>query len=352
MKKLVALLICSTLYLTGCTKEYTKTDVEKFVIDETHQKDYKVCAVPEEVRDKEGYTDYLWCVNAAKTNFKFSVLDNYGWGMESVDNYLMTDYPEAVLHYMKPHLPELKHFTIETSLNEYGMYQGGLSCDFADREELRACYDELQLIQKRLADFGFENVAAFYVMRYKSPLRNQLLNYEQQSGEIVGRINDNKAYVDLLNRYIRTVLDYRYNVIETFTAEEIANALEGYEGKVGLYTGTQTDRNCFERDKVRYYDNIVGHDPFSITFGSLYEILQQEGFAPSGNSWHYTFVGTNNDIYEVSYDFCDYDVGDKSGYYYLKNEEPIPMQDGKCNYFSVFEIEEMTGLKLVAHQLK
>lgn len=348
MKKLAILITVGILYLTGCTKEYGKTDIEKFVRQETSLRKYEVSDEVTEIQDEEGYTDYRWTVTVPGSDFKFYVLDDYGWGLESTYNHLSTDYDDAALNYIKEDMPELQYFTIETAKDEYGMYRGELIGSFTDRADLRACYDELQTIKKACSDLGFKDLSVFYYIQYMSPLRNQLPDYEQQYGDIGGMTDKEQSYEDFFNQYVRVVLDYRYDVLNTFTDKEIREALKNCDVKVGLYFGEQTDRKEFEEDKVRYYDDIIGHDQFNITFGSLYEILKREGFNPVGNPWHYTFTGNQNDVYEISYDFADYQQGKHTGYYYLKNGEQVPTAYYSYNYFSVFEIEEMTGLKLVA----
>ena len=108
-----------------------------------------------------------------------------------------------------------------------------------------------------------------------------------------------------------------------------------------------------KEDNTTFYDDLCASQfGYGISFGTLYEILEREGFNVSGNNEHYSFADFNGNIYEISYDFINVDgKNDESNhYYYLKNGEPVKMAADFYNHFSANKIEEMCGLKLYIGQ--
>ena len=183
------------------------------------------------------------------------------------------------------------------------------------------------------------------------PLRN-VTDYVIDDADIFGSTDREKSWDEMLAEYITTILDYRYDT-SLVTEEQIDAALADYEMRVGIYRGDAVDRELYEPEKIEYYDDIIANKYYyGISFGSLYEILRREGFDVSGDVWHYSFTGADGSVYEISYDFIDslytdYDYTPRDGYYYLRDGEVQTMGAYFHNHFTVREIEELTGLKLV-----
>lgn len=351
IKKLVLAVIAALIFavMTGCTTDYNKNDIEEFVSQELHLADFTVSDTYEEFEGDDGYTDRIWTVTDNHSSIAFHVVDDYHWGMESMTNYLWTDYSESVLYNIAENLNGSEVLKFDCTSDENGIFSAKISCSYKNKNELAACAAELKKLQDELEALGYPDLNIGYQVMFEHPLRN-VTNYVIDDGDFFGRICDEIIYDDMLNEYITTLMDYRYDDMYLLSDEEILAALDEYPYIVGKYSGSQTDRKLYEEELIEYYHNIIANKySYGISFGSLYEILKTEGFDVQGDFWHYTY-SFNGDVYEISYDFNDKvfdDFQGNNGYYYLKNGEEIPMDYYFYNHFSVKKIKELTGLTLL-----
>lgn len=350
MKKLFALLVVCVLLFTACTTDHDQHDIEHFVKTALQIRNFKVSPDVKKYTGEDSYEDEVWTVRVPKTGLEFHVIDDFRWGMESLTNSLRTDYDAAVLDHIKDQLPKFEHLEPVTSHNEAGICSARLMGAYSSKEELYGCWQDLQAMQQAFADLGYNDLFLFYDIQYMDPLRDVIPGRVQDDGDSCYSTQSSHTYEDMLDTFVRTALKYRYDSIDTFTEEEIAHALKDYTRLVGRYDGTQQDTWDYEPDKITYYGDILSCGRYTISFGSLYEVLVREGFEPIGNAWHYTFTSPQNDVYEVSYDFNDHVYEDpylQTGYYYLKNGEVCLPEYYDANHFTIQEIEEMTGLRLI-----
>ena len=340
------------LCMAGCTTKSEKGEIETYIKEELGISDFKVSDKYQEIVDEDEYTDKVWTVTVPKTGMEFHVIYDVHWSLISTGSSLNTDYDEAVFSFIQDELPKFQylHFNSDTDTN--GIYNGEITGSFQNARELKKCYNELKTLKSSFTDLGYSDLSVYYKLEYEHPLRN-ITKYVENSGDSWGRTDDDLSYEKMLNEYIITSLDYRYTVIDSFTDEQIKNALADNRNPVGIYRGDKENREDFEKEKIEYYDAIIASpNGYGISFGSLYEILKQEDFEVTGDYWHYRFIGTNGVTYEISYDFNDYPYGGKdgetyTGYYFLKAGEITLMDAYGYNHFNVYEIEEMTGLRLV-----
>lgn len=343
---LTLLVALTGVITTGCVTEYDRDDIAEYVrglgVDGVVSDSYAV------VEDEKGYDDRYWTVTL-DNGLTFHVIDDYGWGMESVSNYLRDDYSESALAFIADSLPEFEYlrFVIEPG-DEYSAH---IVASYTTPDELKACRNELAALRVAFTDLGFDGLSVRYALEYMHPLRN-VTDYVIDDADIFGFTDNEKSWDEMLAEYITTILDYRYDT-SLVTEEQIDAALADYEMRVGIYRGDAVDRELYEPEKIEYYDDIIANKYYySISFGSLYEILRREGFDVSGDAWHYSFTGADGSVYEISYDFIDslytdYDYTPRDGYYYLRDGEVQTMGAYFYNHFTVREIEELTGLKLV-----
>ena len=122
-----------TLALTGCTTPYERKDVAAYVQDKLGLTDAVVAEERREVHGEDDYTDYIWDVTEADGTV-FCVLDDYYWGMESVQNSLRDNWNEVhIRQYLDQ--ADLTGFRVEADEDEMSIVTqvGG----FAGRTELR-----------------------------------------------------------------------------------------------------------------------------------------------------------------------------------------------------------------------
>ncbi len=348
MKKKLILLAACALFLGGCTTEYKKSDIEQFVTEELQIRNYTVYVNTREIEGEDGYHDEVWTVLDQANNVKFHVINDYHWGMETLCNSLETDYDKAVLNQIKQELPKFDFLTVELSQNEAMVWSAKILGAYKDKEELFSCCKELELLKRAFADLGYPKLSILCQLEYHNPLRETIRTWEVDDADHLSYTDDEIKQDEILRRFVKTALDYRFDVIDSFTEEEIAESVAYYKNNVGICRTKREEREKLNANEIEYYDDIVSHYHNDVTYGTLYEILLREGFEPSGSAWHYQFTGQEGDVYEISYEFSDYPYDhDITGYYYLKNGEPVLMQYHYRNYFSLEEVREMTGLDLV-----
>lgn len=128
--------------LAGCTEDYDREDIEKYVKETYQLRDFTVSRKPREVVDEEEYTDYLWTVKLKDgSGITFYVMDNYGWGSEWVTNYLYDNFDDVALEYMYEQYGGST--LLELEKDDEALRNVSLTADFEDRKELQEVFVEL-----------------------------------------------------------------------------------------------------------------------------------------------------------------------------------------------------------------
>lgn len=339
-------LLCA-LYLCGCTTDYDQEDIADYVREKYGLQNFSVSRSPKEVTDEEGYTDYIWTIKLEENpDFRFRVKDDYGWGMESVSNYLHDDYADVALSFLYNQYNVPTSFTLSKDIRS-DMVNSAVTGSFQNRRELQQLFTDFEQFANYVYQAN-ENIGIAVDFQMENPLRDRC-EYIVDDGDCHSTfyLVTDEDYENALREYLLTCLDYRFEEqLTEFTDEEIQNALIDYEQRIGISeTGSEDGPFTFYDDLCasKYY--------YGVSFGTLYEILRREGFEVTGDCWHYSFTGTDGSLYEISYDFCDFPFDDdaggtRNGYYYLKDSEQVPMSSYFYNHFSENQIREMTGLVL------
>ncbi len=353
--KIAVTLLFPVLLLGGCRTEYDRRDIFQYLKGQYDIPGFIVGNEPQEMKDGQGYTDYLWTVRLKNdSELVFHVLDDTGWGMESVSNYLWTDFDDVVMCRRYEEYGEMPRFTLEVTRDEEHdvMISSILTASFETEQQLQQLFRELQDFSEFYEENGYGTQIRVN-LQMENPLRYRCA-YVVDDGDYVSspKAFTAKDYETARNKYILTCLDYRFeDQLKQFTEEEIAEALKDYRYCIGI------SRDGTEDGEPDYYDDLCANQfAYGVSFGTLYEILSREGIEIEGNSWHYSFQGIDGSLYEISYDFCDYpfetDTGTCNGYYYLKDGEKVPMAAYFYNHFTKREIREITGLVLTIGERK
>lgn len=334
------------LFLTGCRTEYGRDDVKDFLKSSYDMPKFRVSKNRETFVGEDGFTDYLWEVQLKDENkTTFYVVDDQAWGMEWTYNKLKTDFDDVILEKLYWEYEEPLTFDLEKVMDENGRtYCITLVGQYDSKQELSDRIQELEQFLRYYEEHGYGT--SFYgEILMMNPLRDHI-KYVIHDGDYhfySDYEEKENRYEDALTQYVQVCLDYRFEEkLNEITPEEIDMALEDYPYRVGLLRDAENPENC------EFYEDLCGSRfGYGISFGTLYEILLREGFDVTGDSWHFCFQGVDGSIYEISYDFCDYvtDEG-QNGYYYLKDDEIIPMAAFFYNHFCKNEVEAMTGLSL------
>ncbi|MFI3213304.1 MAG: hypothetical protein R3Y24_08165 [Eubacteriales bacterium] len=348
IKKSILVVICMLL-LSACVEDYDKNDIKDKVKSDIGLTKFEVDQETSIRIEEDKYEDIIWNITDSNTGMVFHIVDDFYWGMESVSNSLWDDYDAAVLSFIYEDLPELQYLSIYVGIED-GLYVGRINGEFADLEELKSCYEELEFLKESFSDLGYQGLSIWYELEYMHPLRNAVSVYIEDSGDISGRTSYDKTYEEMKTICMLTALDYRYDVVNDLSAEELEEILEDYNNRLGIYRGEAEEFDEYELEQITYYDDIIANKySYGVSFSTFYEVLVREGFEVTGDCWHYSFIGKDDICYEISYDFTDYDYGENKGYYYLKDNVKTPMGYYFYNHFNRNAIEEMTGLRLVLY---
>lgn len=345
--KLLIVSLC-IVFISGCTTDYDRKDIIEYVEDTLGITNFTVASSSYTIEDNEGYTDNIWDITMNDTGVTFHVIDDFGWGLESVSNYLWDDYNSNVLEYLSDKLPNFNYLTYETYVDESDATRAYIEAYFENEEQLLACYNELLDLKECFITLGYPDLSIRYSIKFNHTYRFTNGEYEDTSGDSTGLTNYEPSYESMKNKYIMCALDYRYDCVFTLSKQELQEAITLSDDLVAIYKGTKEDKDEYEEEFITYYYDIVCSPyGYGISFSSLYEILLQEGFEVSGEPTHYTFVGLDDIEYEISYSFNTYQFDTHIGYYYLINGEITPMNAYFYNHFFSIQIKNMTGLTLV-----
>ncbi|MDO5132766.1 MAG: hypothetical protein Q4D81_07270 [Eubacteriales bacterium] len=338
------MLIGIMLLLSGCVRKYGRSEIASYVRRQTGRSSMIVSEGYREIQeDEEGYLDHLWTVTDSDSGTVFHVLDDYYWTMEKVQNRLLHDYDACVFLSLldQEKIPRPEQLSLKKT-QESGLVSVIISCTFKDTESLRACYEALRTLREGLEEAGYPGLEVPYTVKYQNPLRGRV-DYEVDEGDTQGSIGDvdEEEYARMREKYLCCALDYRFeDALREFDDSEI-NALVHSPGTVRILNEGEA------------YEDVIGSPKYEgISFGTFFEILRREGFRPSGNAWHFTWVAKDGSKMEFSYDFCDLSGFNdargklKSGYYYIRDDKKIRMKAYYKNHLEAPEINALTGLRL------
>ena len=148
MKRSVFIILAIFLVmLTGCTKNYGRSDIKEYIEKNIGIKGYKLAIKPMSKEGTDGYTDYYWHVKYK--DIEFDVIDDHFWGMESASNYLDDDFDQVVLDYFYEKYNNKYKITYKKDL-VYG--ENKLICEVAN-EQKEINYDKLQDCYNNMVEF-------------------------------------------------------------------------------------------------------------------------------------------------------------------------------------------------------
>ncbi len=352
----VCLCLCAALLmLTGCTVDYDRSDIDSYVRDTYGITQFRLAKESRELVGEDGYTDYLWTVELWEpSGVTFTVTDDYHWGAESVTNYLHSDYEARMLVHYAEEYGALEQLQVKSG-TEDGLTYAYLSGSYATRGELESLFRELTAFRDYVAAAGYAVENSFFAeFLMDFPLRDRMenpdgeLSYTVTDGDFSTRVTGVEE-ADLqaaLDRMLQTCVAYGYTApLADFTEGEISSAVYRSGDRIWVH------EPGMEQGMYRALDTaLASRYSYGISFGALYSVLTETGFAVEGSRWHYTFVGADGAVYEVSYDLYAPNEAEPQAanhYYYIKDGQQVWMPHYFYNHFSEKAVEEMLGLDIL-----
>ena len=239
----------------------------------------------------------------------------------------------------------LPHFTLDEN-EEEGLYSYTLIGKFDSKEELRQLYAESESLQAYAAEKGFDIPGSFsYHLLMQSPIRgDSMLNHFIYDGDSIGCVTNitGDTVKEAMAEYVQAYTEYHFSdLYDKFTEDEVTEAVSGSDYRLAMVRENGTV----------FYNDLCASGSDEVSFGTLYEILEREGFDVKGNNEHYSFTDASQNTYEIAYPSDDFinangTTNESDHSCFLKNGVPVEREYNDYYDVTTSEIEEMFGLKL------
>lgn len=315
MKKYIKILvfICLMCVLSGCTKDYKKYDIKKYVKNELGLTKFTVSNSYVPVRDYEGRTDRYWTVHDDLNDITFFVFDNYYYDSEDNFNELLNNYYSAYYLKNEKSINKNNNLTYEKLVTkEYpDYYEIELYCSYTSKSELEKCYNSAKYVN----DYFKGKEEFHYEFTYNYPNRSKKTSsINADYGGVFSKIIDEGK--DLYFDYFYYGIVYNVNsILKEMTPAEYNSVINGIDA-YKIYKEDSTG------NKIKEYENIYGYG-LGVSCNGLYNILKEEGYEVTGTPNNFK-VSYNNKIYEFSDEFLKYNSyrGFDTYYYVVTNLYP------------------------------
>ena len=332
---LCAILCLMMLSLTGCRlTHYNRKEAVEYLKELFPDESIHVSFFYRTRPSERNYKNRVWQVRFKdQPKLVFEVVSNEGYGRESVEHWLTTNYNYVYgKYYFEQYLMSNNTaFTVGDSKNILWLKAG-----YSNRKELDAVVNDTWNIDQYMKSQN-RPVELVYEFKFLSPLDKVSEEYDTRYWtDSIG--STEQLLEKVTTSYALYCADYRLNNISEFTYTELKHYIT-LSDRSDMFQIIRTDGTS------EAYDDLILNGP-EISFGALYEVLSRNGFRTEGTPEKFSAIGINNDIYEFSYSYNDYyfDESDKLGYYYMKNGEKIPMKYyHKCHFNRSF-LEEISGI--------
>lgn len=319
-KKIVLIFI--VFLLLGCTKKYTKNDIQKYVKTKLNLSEITILTNYEEVQEVDSNNDYhtnkIWTVLDKKNNITFHVKEEIQIvpAFEAKNN-LVDDYYESVFLNYYDGLSKEKSLILDTKESSLGMNNVVLSCNYKNKAEIKECFESLKKYQKYYLNKGFN-------LSISTLFKCSIEKYLQYSNTILIPTNIIKLDDIGEKKQEKILLEYfKFGLLNQF--DLIISDMDENDIKLVMNNNyTNKIYKLSENNTKEYYENLIASNISEISIGALYKILKFEKYNIDGSPWHYTVFTSNNDKYEFSYDFVgkEYENFIEQNYY-VKNGEKV-----------------------------
>ena len=317
-------LILSFLILTACTKKYDEEDVRKYIREEMHISTFKILSGPVDVKGEDSYTDQEWTISTdefgLEDDFVFHVYNDYYYSLEWTSNRLDNDlfYRKQLFLLDTFDLPEGVS-TEEAKDGSGRAWSVNFVCPLTSRADFIKAASAAARIQTALSSApAFQDTEFSFSLKIgvSDPVTDACIDGRQYSFSF-----DSLTPPSEISDKISALSDnYLMDCIE-----------KGLLDRMDEYTIPERSRVINESDdntEIRRIDQNSAAYPgyaynyyYDIPYGTLYRILEQEGYELNGDWKAFSFTGSDGQIHSFAY-------GDNK------------------NVVSVDDINAMTGLDL------
>jgi len=248
--------------------------------------------------------------------------------MESLANYLHDDY-EAVAAEALLDAYGRAAFDVEAAADDEGMRNLTLTGSFANRDGLDELLDDVAdflayadercdasdlavAVSFESPDTYLESVGNDFVWALPTDVNATFRTSESPDEQIAAAEDE----------YLAACIDYRLDDrLSAFSDSEIERVVSASEHQLQVN---------YPDGSSATYDDLLGGSNWNVSLGTLYEVLEREGFSPTGTGAHFSFVGADGCTYEFCSDFqgAATSLTTQRDYYWRRLDEPRAIDRG------------------------
>lgn len=317
-------LILSFLILTACTKKYDEEDVRKYIREEMHISSFKVLSGPVDVKGEDSYTDQEWTISTDEfgldDDFVFHVYNDYYYSLEWTSNRLDNDlfYRKQLFLLDTFDLPEGVS-TEEAKDGSGRAWSVNFVCPLTSRADFTKAASAAARIQTALSSApAFQDTEFSFSLKIgvSDPVTDACIDGRQYSFRF-----DSLTQPSEISDKISALSDnYLMDCIEKGLLDRMDEYTIPERSRVINASDDNTEIRRIDQNSAAYPGYAYNYY-YDIPYGTLYRILEQEGYELNGGWKAFSFTGSDGQIHSFAY-------GDNK------------------NVVSVDDINDMTGLNL------
>lgn len=323
-KRLIILVFMMLLILIACSKEYDEDDVKRYIRDDLHISSFKILSGPTENENGAGSTDQMWTVSTdvydLGKDLIFHIYNESYWELEWSSNRLADD-----LHLQKQlvlledcALPDGVSLEEEKNSSDRvcSVY---FSYPLSGREDFANATSAVTTLQSSFNSFPSIMDTDFYFC-LKVKVSDPVTEAGISDRVYPVRFNGTTSPSEITDSFAKQSDDYLMDCIEQGLLDRMDEySIEERTAVIRAQSNNTEIRRMNETTAA--YPGYAYNYYYDIPYGTLYRILEQEGYALTGDWKSFSFTGSDGEVHAYAY-------GDNK------------------NVISVDEINEITGLNL------
>lgn len=303
-KIVIISILMMLLCLTACTKKFDEEDVKKYIRDDMHISSFKILIGPVDVKGEDGYTDQEWTVSTdvfdLGEDLVFHVYNDVYYSMEWTTNRLDDDllYQKQLVLLANCDLPD--GVTTEEVKGSSGRpWAVSLVYPLANRSDFANASSAITRLQPSLASVPEINDTDFsFCLKVKvsDPVTDAGIANRQYSFNF----NSKTAPSEISDSISKQSDEYLMDCIEKGLLDRMDEYSIEERSAVINAQSNNTEIRRMDEDTAAYPGYAYNYY-YDIPYGTLYRILEQEGYELTGDWKSFSFVGKDGEEYTFAY---------------------------------------------------
>ena len=292
------------LGLTACTKKFEEEDVKKYIRDDMHISSFKILGGPVDVKGEDGYTDQEWTVSTdvfdLGEDLVFHVYNDVYYSMEWTTNRLDDDllYQKQLVLLANCELPD--GVTTEDVKDSSGRpWSVSLVYPLANRSDFANAASAITRLQPSfgsIPDFKDTEFSFCLKVKVSDPVTDAGIADRQYSFNF----NSKTAPSEISDSISKQSNEYLMDCIEKGLLDRMDEYSIEERSAVINAQSNNTEIRRMDEDTAAYPGYAYNYY-YDIPYGTLYRILEQEGYELTGDWKSFSFVGTDGEVHAFTY---------------------------------------------------